>query len=57
MMIDNKSLKIIWQMLDNIEDICADTNYWDESAWTYEEVYKLIDVLQEQIDTISDTIM
>ena len=43
-------------MLDNIEDICADTNYWGDDMWTQEEVYKLVDVLQDSVDTILDTL-
>ena len=55
-MISNNSLKLIWQMLDNIEDVCADTNYWGDDMWTREEVYKLVDVLQDSVDTILDTL-
>ena len=55
-MLNKEDLKLIWQMLDNIEDICADTNYWGDDMWTQEEVYKLVDVLQDSVDTILDTL-
>lgn len=55
-MIKNKYLEIIFQYLDNIEDICADTQYWNDYMWTEENIYDLIDKIRESVDSIEDTI-
>ena len=56
-MINKKHLDIIWQMLDNIEDVCADTHYWDDGKWNREEVLNLVDMLQDSVDTIAGMVM
>ena len=53
-MLTKKQISVISDYLKDIEDACADTYYWDDGMWNYEELYKLIDLLRESTDAIED---